>query len=148
MENTMNELERLLKNELENTLQVRLFDLVESATKVSFIIDSISELFIEIEEDGVTVFYFNEHEEFWLSTYKNADECIRAASQLVVLLLQNTIMIEYVYARETLISYKIWTIDKLQKRKQLLKSVSTSMNFFLKLCSKFKVHKELNFKNQ
>ena len=144
----MNELMQILISELESKSQIHISECIKSESEISLVIDPVNRLFVEIEENGVTILYADEHDEFWIAPSKNEEAFINDVIKFITLLLQNTILIEYVHSKNTLLSYKIWAIDKDRGQKILLKKVTTSINPFLRLLSKSTSSKEICFKNR
>lgn len=109
-------------------------------------LNSIPDLNIEIGEDGITVNYGREHEDFWLKPYKNAHALVQDVYRFISILINNIILFEYEYAKSKLLSYKIWAISRNGKQRKLMKKVIVSSNPFLRLAPKTLSSEEMCFK--
>lgn len=136
-----------LESCIKNDMHFSIIDEFITDSQITLTIDPINGLSIEIDEDGVTVLYDNEHEEFWLKPYKNEDDLIKDVIDFVIILTTNTVLFNYVYSGSKLLSYKIWIVDKKGEQRKFLKKVTTSLNPFLWLKPKTVVPKELRFRD-
>jgi len=128
--------------------KIKIVNEASSPTETILTIDSTNNFRIEISENTITILYCDEHDDFFLQTYKNENEFIDDAVKHILKLLHNKMLIEYVYSGNIMLSYKIWIVDKETNQKSILKRVTTSLNPFLRLKQKSITIKEICFKNQ
>jgi hypothetical protein len=130
---------------LNQNVSVNIVDETITASQIMLTFDPINKLHIEIDEHGITVLYSGEHNQFWIDPYKNEDAFITDVVKFLTLLLLNTVLMEYVYSGNTLLSYKIWIIDKISNQKRILKKVTASLNPLVRLKPKSITTKEVCF---
>lgn len=119
-----------------------------SPSQVTLTIDPINNFHIEISEQTITILYGDEHDDFFLQPYKSETEFIDDALRHILRLLQNKVIFEYFYSKNTLLKYKIWVADKAKNKKEIYKRVTTSLNPFLRLKPKSITTKEIIFNSQ
>lgn len=102
-------------------------------------------LYVNITFNDITVFYADEHDEFWKEPYNTEDEWIKAASEYIITIATSTITADYFYDKITmkLLYYKIFIKNK-KYQKKLLKRVFITTNPFVIFKSKTVVSKVLN----
>ncbi|MCL2281232.1 MAG: hypothetical protein FWC25_01040 [Dehalococcoidia bacterium] len=143
-----NQIGRLLIEGLCGVVKVDFSDFIKFDSKLLLTIDPINKLDIEIKKDSIRVMYSEADNEFWAACYRNEYDFVYDAIKFITLLLQNTIRIKCVYSAHTLISYKVWAVDKKSEQKRLLQVVTRSLNPFLWFRSKAVKTKEIEFSKQ
>lgn len=101
-------------------------------------------LYVIISEEDITVFYEDEHEEFWKETYGSEIEWIQKATDFIIKLASNRISIEYFYDKRSneLLYYKIWC-ESSNGHRDLIKRVFVKTSPLILFKSKMVETKEL-----
>lgn len=88
-------------------------------------------LSVTITTDCITVFYAEEHDEFWKDVYTTEEKWIDAARKHVKWIATSILTVDYYYEKKNkkLLYYKIWSKTG-QKKRRLLKQVFVSTNPF------------------
>lgn len=135
---------RLLVKRLASVGIAKITDEKISEDKICFTLQT-DFLHVSIANDSITVFYADEHDEFWKDPYDTEANWIDAVCEYILNLSTSKVTVAYYYQRSTnkLLCYKIW-LTKPNGKTQMLKKVSFVKSPFVLMFPKTVVSKVLH----
>lgn len=128
--------------EIESQTSIRILAREETQESVVLLFNNEAPFCADVSDSCVEIIYGDDSDDFFASTYKSELAFISSVVSFLKRLSENELMYEYVYYKETLLRYKVWSIGK-NNDKHLIKRVSVSRKCFFKKKTLRKVSKHM-----
>ena len=126
--------------EIESQTSIRILSKEESPTSLALHFSNDAPFYADVSDSCIEIIYGNDSDSFFAPTYRSEHAYISSVVSFLKRLSENELLYEYIYYKETLLRYKIWSVGKMND-KHLIKRVSVSQKWFFKRKALRKVSK-------